>query len=101
MEHESRSLDFRKQRSDIDQCALFEQSCCNFRRGRFAAQVVEPVHLFIGSLGNKSRREHLTKRRIVLTPTEARKFDDGAVDALRIRVVATQDTASITTVKDQ
>src|ERR1700728_756442 len=77
MHDQRRNLDLGEKRRDIG-VAIGDEIANGIRGGRGnPLQLVEPVDLFLGAVGNELRREHLAKRRILLTPPDAREGEHG------------------------
>src|SRR5579863_375869 len=71
MHDERWHLHLREQFAHIEISHDFKVASRAFRRCGFTLKVVEPISLFLCTLGNELRGEHLPKCRIIGAPTKA------------------------------
>src|SRR6476620_8817772 len=71
MQNQRRNADAFGVRGDIDLIQHLDNGCGVLRRGRRALQVIKPLVLVARPVRDELRREDLTERWIVASPTEA------------------------------
>src|ERR1700733_5350796 len=77
MQNKRRNADAFGVRCDIDLIQHLENGRGVLRRGRRTLQIIEPLVLVARPVRDELRREDLTERRIVASPTEADELYQG------------------------
>jgi hypothetical protein len=85
---------------DVHDGTRFEQIRNDVARGRLQAEIVEPLHLFVGAAGDEPRGEHLPERRVVLSPRHPRQIDHGSERPLGRRRSASRRATGVRTIED-
>src|SRR6185295_13194716 len=90
-----------EQVGDVDAGPGLQQLGRDPRRGRLAAELVEPVHLLVRRPRDEARGEYLAERGVVLAPAETSQLDDRAVLPLGVGIAAAGQAAGVAAVEQQ